>query len=429
MTRMIDRASVELKPSKITILLGLVLLLVSFHSFGQNASGSVYSMFGIGELNQTTSVQSRGMGYASIGLSSKYDVNLVNPAANDQLGYYFNHMTNIGFYYASTNYKTDDASENGSYGGISNFNFWFKIGNKWSSIVGLGQYSNVGYNINQRDVNSFQSSDYSVLHQGSGGLNEFYFSNGYSIVDNLSLGLKLAFVFGNIEHTEWAASSQNSQQFYISDQVNIKDVYAEYSLNYRIQRPKFDVNFGLIFKNENTLKGSTSSQITSQNTTSGEVDLIYEDQESTDDYVLPRKYGFGFSVNTEKILLAGDVEYNQWSQAHIPDYENDLNDTWRYSLGLELTPNRASESYMSRVSYRIGGYTENSYLKIDGTTFSQYGITGGLSMPLRTGSAVNVAYQRKLNGTVQNNLIYESTNEISINLTIRNRWFQQRKFN
>ncbi|PIB33963.1 hypothetical protein BFP72_00195 [Reichenbachiella sp. 5M10] len=419
---MIDQRSIYL-----SLLSAFILLCVSRDGYGQNGAGSVYSIFGLGELDPSTSVQSRGMGYASIGLSSKYGINLVNPAANDQVGHYFNHITNIGFYYANTEYTTDDASESASYGGLSNLNFWFKISDRWNSMIGLNQYSNVGYNINQKDVNSFQDGEYNVLYQGSGGLNEIFLSNGVSLWENLSVGLKLAFVFGNIDRTEWVTSNQNIQQFYINNTVNIKDVYAEYSLNYRIDRPKYDLNFGLVYKNANTLSGNTLSQITSE--AIGEtVDLLFEEEEYTQDYALPRKAGFGMSLDMDKFVFAADVEFNQWSEVELEDYSDDLNDTWRYGGGLEFTPDRFGETYMGRVSYRMGGYMENSYLAIDGVTFSKYGFTSGLSLPLRNGSSINIAYERKFNGTLENDLIFEATHEISFNLSIKNKWFQKRKY-
>lgn len=406
----------------------IVFLLFTSTVYGQNSSGSVYSIFGVGELNPTTSVQSRGMGNTSIGLSSPYHVNIINPAANTETGYYFNHIANIGLYYTGMKYETSDLSEYSSDGGLSNFSFWFKLGERWNTIIGLNQYSNVGYNVNESNVNSFQDGGYNVLYQGDGGLNEFYLSNGVSLFGGLSAGLKLAFVFGNIDRNESVTSSQNASQYFVNNSIIIRNVYAEYSLNYKIQGDKYIFNIGAIYKPKNTLKGATVSQISTYDSYTGTQDLVLQDLEYIEDYAMPQKIGLGLSFSTDKITLAADVEFNQWSQATVENYDDELNDTWRFSGGLEWTPDRSSERYMARMSYRAGGFSENSYLTFEGQTFLESGFTLGTELPLRNGSSLNLAYQRKFNGTMNQGLIYETSNEISVNLSLRNRWFQKRKY-
>lgn len=407
----------------------LILLVLSLRVCGQNSVGSVYSIFGVGELNPTTSVQARAMGNTSIGMSSKYSVNIVNPAANDQTGFYFNHVADIGFYYSGTEHETQELKEISSHRGLSNLSFWFKINDRWSSIVGLNQYSNVGYNINESDVDSFQEGTYHVLYQGKGGLNEFYFSNGVRLIGNLSAGVKLAFIFGNIQRTESVTSSQNANQFYVTNNVNVRDLYAEYSMNYRWERENYDINIGAIYKPKNQLTGSTLSQISTVDLAASTSEVVLDDQEYTEDYGMPKKLGVGFSFSNEKLVLATDVEFNQWSDVSLEGFDDELNDTWRYAVGLEWTPNRFGEEYLARVSYRVGGFTENSYLSFEGIDFSKSGFTAGLELPLRNGSSVNLSYLRQLNGTLENDLIYESTNKVSVNFSLKHRWFQKRKYN
>ncbi|UXX79162.1 hypothetical protein N7E81_17555 [Reichenbachiella carrageenanivorans] len=398
----------------------------------QNGAGSVYSIFGIGELSRSVSVASQAMGNTAIGLSNPYQINITNPAANGGVGSYFNHVFDIGMYYASTNYQTQETSENGSYGGVSDFSFWFKYGQKGSAIIGLSSYSNVGYNIYKDQVNSFQTGDYDIAYQGSGGLNEAYFSNSYALFQNFSVGLKLAFIFGSIDHTEDVVGSQSLSRYMLENHTYIANLDLEYSLNYRLPVSKNSyVNFGLIYKKPTQLSGNTSSTISawdySEGTTVDEA-VLYEEKESTSGYKLPRKMGFGVSLNTKKVMLAGDVEFNQWKDGEIEGYSNDLVNTWRYSAGLEVTPNRFGDQTLGRISYRIGGYYENSYLKINGVNPETYAFTSGLSIPLRTGSAMNLSYQRKYNGTTSEGLILESSHVVAMSFSIRRRWFQRPKY-
>lgn len=398
----------------------------------QNGSGSVYSIFGIGELTRTTSTVSQGMGQTSIGWASPYSVNIVNPAANIQTGAYFNHVFDVGFYYANTTYESQGSVENGSYGGLSNLSFWFKYNDKWNGILGLSRYSNVGYNIYKNNVNSFQSGDYDIAYKGSGGLNEVYFSNSYALLRNLSVGLKMAFIFGNISRTEDLTSEQSLKRYLSADYTTITNFDMEYSLNYQFQRENYLFNIGAIYKHPTTLIGNSTASISEWDYAQG-IDVaehvLFDETESISEYKLPRRIGVGVSFNTNKLVLTSDVEFNQWSQGEIAGYTDDLRDTWRYAFGMEITPDRFGDQALGRLSYRVGGYIENSYLRVEGHALNTYGITAGLGVPLRSGSAMNVAYHRKYNGTTDNDLILESTHEISVNFSIRSRWFQRPKYN
>lgn len=427
MMKKIDKINLSIKLG--LLIFGVVSFLVSNNLSAQSGSGSVYSIFGIGEINPTISVQARGMGGASIGLSSKYYVNVVNPAANDKISKYSNHIFDAGLYISNTNFQSDNSSDNVTSGGLSNLNFWFKINDRWNSVIGLSQYSNVGYNIQKQDINTFDNSTANVLYQGSGGLNELYMSNGFKIIDNLSLGLKLAFVFGNIDHTETISSSQISTNYEVLNESQVKGVYAEYSLNYRLEREKYYMNFGLLYKNPTSLTGSVGSKLVEQGYVDENDGVIYEELSYDEEYVVPRKGGFGISFNSDKLIVASEVLYNQWSNAQVSGYEDDLIDTWKYAGGIEITPNRFGDKVLKRISYRLGGYYENSYLMVDDILISAFGITGGLGIPLRQGSTLNISYMNRYNGTTNNNLILESTNEITLNMTIRNRWFERRKYN
>ncbi|MGL1887694.1 MAG: hypothetical protein OCD76_14350 [Reichenbachiella sp.] len=419
----------KIKAGKVGAILFLAVLISSF-SYGQNSGGSIYSIFGIGELTPTMSVQAQGMGNAAIGLTNQYYTNTSNAAANDMLSSYSNHNMDIGLYYKSINYNTSDASDQSSTGGLSNLNFWFKITDRWNSMVGLNQYSNIGYSIKREGVSYFDNAEFDVLYEGDGGLSEFHFSNGVRLFNNLSVGLKLAFIFGNINHSESISSSQFAGDYVVENTSSIKDIYAEYSLNYRWDLKKSHVNFALIYKPSNTLAGNVNSTIVDQQYLYDEDEgVIYEEASYSNDYVIPMKIGGGISFTSEKWIVSTEVQFNQWSQGLVLGYEDQLVDTWKYGVGLEWTPSRYSEHFLKRVSYRTGAYYENSYLIVNDHQITKYAFTGGLALPLKSGNTVNLSYQWINNGTTNYGLIQESTNQVTFNLSIRNRWFQRRKYN
>lgn len=126
-------------------------------------------------------------------------------------------------------------------------------------------------------------------------------------------------------------------------------------------------------------------------------------------------------------MISGEIEFNRWSEAIIENSESNLNDTWRFAGGIELTPDREGP-YLSRVNYRIGYFTENSYLTIEDTKFGNQGITLGLGIPFKSNGAMNIAYLWQSNGTTSNNLILETTHKITLAFSIRNVWFVKSKY-
>ncbi|MDN5205441.1 hypothetical protein QQ008_28910 [Fulvivirgaceae bacterium BMA10] len=393
-----------------------------FSAHGQSGGGSVYSIFGIGELKPPVSSQSAAMGFTSIGTSNPYYVNTSNPAANAALMGYFTHIFDFGMFVNNTQLENSTSTENIGDGGLSQLSYFFRFNNRWTGLIGLSNYSNVGYNIVDNQVLISNNNEYSVNYQGSGGLNNIYFSNSFLITKNLSLGAKLSFIFGNIFHNEIATSSQGTGTFNVENSIHVKQVNIDFGLNYLIRGENHDFNIGLIYDNGTNLAGNVNTIILSN-----DLETIHDEEVSTRDYSLPRKAGIGFSFRNKKFLLGTDLEFKQWSQASIGD-ETDLNDTWRTSFGFEYTPNIEGETFGDLINYRLGAYVENNYLNIENTNFKHWGITAGLGIPLRNASTINLSYHRKYNGTLNNGLIYESTNEFSLNVSIKERWFAKNKY-
>jgi len=399
-----------------------MVMVVAHNGWGQTSTGSVYSIFGLGDLQSRATIQTQGMGFTSIGVSSPYWVNTVNTAANTEVGGFYTHIFDLGFYYSNTNYQSQGESASLGDGGLSQLSYWFRFKNKWTGTLGISPFSKVGYDITNEGVSIAGTKNYNVNYVGSGGLNEFYFSNSYEVLPNLTLGAKLGFILGNLTHEEYATDVSTLEGFVVQDQVAVRKLNLDFSMLYNIDREKYDINIGLIYDDKTKLSGYSSTELYNS-----DAEILYDETESTDTYELPQKLGAGISFVNNKWLLAADVEFNNWSEVSLAE-EMDLNNTLRYSAGLEFTPNRQGLNYLSTMSYRLGYYTENSYLDIDDTSFNKWGFTAGLGLPLNTTGALNISYHRKVNGTTSNDLFLETTNEISLGISIRNLWFVQSKF-
>ena len=63
-----------------------------------------------------------------------------------------------------------------------------------------------------------------------------------------------------------------------------------------------------------------------------------------------------------------DFTYSPWTDAKFPDIDSEkqtleFSDRWKLAVGAQYTP-KSRGSYLQRVTYRGGGFYENSYIKV-----------------------------------------------------------------
>ena len=102
----------------------------------------------------------------------------------------------------------------------------------------------------------------------------------------------------------------------------------------------------------------------------------------------------------------------------------------RYSFGGYFIPNYNSySSYLKRVTYRAGLRYENTGMILRNKSIEDFAVTAGLGLPLGgTFSKINVGLEIGKRGTVYNNLVEENYINLSIGLSLSDRWFVKRKY-
>ena len=180
----------------IVLVTGICLLFYPQNTFSQfkKNGGSVYSQFGIGDLNYSVSGRSDAMGIMGIGLLGNYS-NTLNPAA-------WTGITNTRFStdFTLNNINSSDGSSTAkrTYADFESFNFAVPInkGNGWIFDAGLHTYSVVSYDISDRG--SADGENYSHLYSGEGGLSRISLGFSYLLFHNFSFGLQFNYAFGTI---------------------------------------------------------------------------------------------------------------------------------------------------------------------------------------------------------------------------------------
>ena len=149
---------------------------------------------------------------------------------------------------------------------------------------------------------------------------------------------------------------------------------------------------------------------------------------------LPMKYGFGFSLaRSNRWMFGADFSYQDWSGFKFFDDGSNLNGALSVNVGGEWVPNLVSTHYGDRIAYRLGGSYKSSFLSLDANPIKEYGISFGLGLPIGRFNAVSASFSRvnlgvalSRRGTLNSNLLEETTLQFRLGLNLNDVWFIKR---
>ena len=87
-------------------------------------------------------------------------------------------------------------------------------------------------------------------------------------------------------------------------------------------------------------------------------------------------------------------------------------------------------SYLNRIVYRAGLRYEETGLNINGQAINEFGISFGVGLPVgNLFSNANVGFEFGTRGTTNAGLVKEEFFNLSLSLSLNDRWFRKVKFN
>lgn len=404
----------------------------------QDFTSSPYSRFGIGDLLSRNYGQGEAMGGLGIGLNNRTNLNLINPAGiakMDSIQFIFE----VGAINRFTRFLTSDLSKISNNMGFSYLGMGFPITKWWKGSVGIMPYSGVGYSMNESKIDP-RIGEVRSKFSGEGGVSKFFIQQAFSPEEGalkfLSLGFTFSYLFGPISHSKILLFPEDSSYF-STQSVNtliVGDVHLSYGaqLNFPLKNDYF-LTFGGTFENQADIK--TNSEHLVYTSGQGVIDTLLYQKNPTNSILLPMGYGAGVSFGKKnKFLVGADYRTQNWENALFLGHQDSLANSHEFIVGLEYTPNALSpNSYIKRMKYRAGFKYGKSYIQLRETQLKQIGINFGVGLPIRGDiysrtSLMNISAEIGKRGTIENNLISETYGLISIQLTLRDRWFQKRKY-
>lgn len=299
--------------------------------------------------------------------------------------------------------------------------------------------------------------------------------NARKFLKSASFGGNVSYLFGNIYNTRSAIfSSGNTFNTRTGTTTRMGDVYFDYGFqigytvdSIRTRNPHYNRDsarvdprydsvmkhkfrdlkdnvqflFGINFAAQTDVKAKIDSLSVNYYTSSAGYDIIKDTVEFVDGHkgtiTLPLSFGVGFAFKKGyRWMLAADYSMQNWSSYQAFNYNSNLKNSMRTSLGLQYVPDiRATgmKHYFKRVHYRIGGHYSQTALELKNSQLTEIGISAGLGFPvggnyiLRSFSMVNIGVELGQRGTTTNGLIKEQYFKTTLSFTMNDRWFQKPK--
>ena len=406
-------------------------LLITSHLFAQKGTLSPYSFYGLGESLFSGTADQRSMGGLVAHVDSIHH-NVSSPASLAELKLV---NYNIGANYSRRNFISDANSSKNETAGIDYMTV--AIPTKYFGFgFGLLPKTAVGYRLSVSDEIDGLSSNSN--YEGNGGINQVFFSLGFSPLKNLGIGASVHYNFGSIfrVHTRQEdgidlLSQLNNESELRGVEWNLSSYYKihlsnrlQMQLHYAYQ-PKADL------KSLNARSISTFTSLGEQRDTQ-EVNLSLEGLDETRSE-LPAKQTIGGGIGEPKKWYIG----GQWSETG-GSIDNSFYavGSVRYepasqlSIGGYFIPEYDSfSSYWKRIVYRFGIVSSKTGMILNDKAIENTGITFGVGLPVAGFSNVNMGFELGKLGAGDDSLIEENYVNIRIGFSLNDRWFIKRKYN
>lgn len=421
------------------MLIVIFLIAIQMNVKGQYSISSPYSKYGIGNTNMVNEQVTASMGGVGYAFARNNVVNFHNPAslfATDTLSFIFD----IGYTVDWTRISTNANSSHSFLGNISNISFAFPITKDLKMAIGLMPISDINYKTTD-SITKVNVGSYTKTYEGDGGLDKVIIGLAYKpsfnkFLNRFSIGANASYVFGNVYKSTTIAFPDSSYYFNtrLENNYNVSAFNFDFGIQY-FQKFKNGDIFGAGLTYSMPIKLPTdniSLYYTFYEYAALEYvqDTIWRNS-SDGDIKMPPSIGGGLSYERpNKLFLETDFTYTSWDKFKFQqDEENNyLKNNWQLNVGAEYKPNIYG-NYLEKMSYRFGFNYDNGYLKIGDNRIGKYGISCGMSFPIKkNGTQVNLNFEYGKLGTKDNNLIQENYYRIGLSISAKDRWFVQRKY-
>lgn len=398
----------------------------------QSSTNSPYTRYGLGELSDQAFAHNAAMGGIGYALRSSEQINVMNPAsysAVDSLSFMFD----IGMGLKSSNYQENGYKTNAKNASFDYLAMQFRLHPRVGFAVGFTPYSNVGYKFSRTsDIENSDDVTLTNTFYGDGGLQQIFGGIGFKILDNLSIGANVGYLYGEIDYQTLATLSNGGDQTTTYNNISINSYIANFGLQYTQKLSKTDkVTLGLVYGLGHDLKSTETKGI---QVTDGSSYSELTEETIKDSYGIPSTFGAGLTWQHKQNLTVGaDYTLQQFENVKYDNSTDFYKNRTRIGAGIEYMPSLYGRNYLSRIRYRAGAYYYSSYMKLpeyDGP--KEWGVSAGFGLPLHlfqrnTVLSITGQYVRVLPSV--KGMLSENRFVLKLGLTFNEHWFMKWRVN
>lgn len=398
----------------------------------QSSTNSPYTRYGLGELSDQAFAHNAAMGGIGYALRSSEQINVMNPAsysAVDSLSFMFD----IGMGLKSSNYQENGYKTNAKNASFDYLAMQFRLHPRVGFAVGFTPYSNVGYKFSRTsDIENSDDVTLTNTFYGDGGLQQIFGGIGFKVLDNLSIGANVGYLYGEIDYQTLATLSNGGDQTTTYNNISINSYIANFGLQYTQKLSKTDkVTLGLVYGLGHDLKSTETKGI---QVTDGSSYSELTEETIKDSYGIPSTFGAGLTWQHKQNLTVGaDYTLQQFENVKYDNSTDFYKNRTRIGAGIEYMPSLYGRNYLSRIRYRAGAYYSSSYMKLpeyDGP--KEWGVSAGFGLPLHlfqrnTVLSITGQYVRVLPSV--KGMLSENRFVLKLGLTFNEHWFMKWRVN
>jgi len=410
-----------------------VLFLLNTPLFSQNMAASPYSSSGLGERIFQGTQATRHMGGLDV-FTDSIHANLNNPAS---YGYLKFTTYSVGVNYTNNNLASSVESQNSDVASLDYLAVSIPT-KKFSFGFGIVPYSAIGYRLEGLT----QISEKSIFnrYEGSGGLNQTYFSLGVPLTKYFAVGATLNYNFGTLFYRSGQYLEGIDNGTFVANESSVNGL--NYQLSAQVKIPikrKYAAQAMFSYQPESLLESQNSRVFYIQSLTKQtiadftEIDLAASGLDQTNlNQSQTTKTGLGFGKNQNWFV---GVQYNLIKSANFNNvfFERKnitYQDAKKWIVGGFFIPDYTSfTSFWSRVVYRFGFRTEQMSTVVNNIPLTETGISFGVGLPLAGLSNANIGLEISKRGQKNAGLVQETILALRVGLSLNDIWFIKRKYN
>lgn len=401
------------------------LLLAIVHGKAQNVS-SHYSILGIGDIENSDYGRYSASGSAAVSRREPGSYNFSNPASLTAIPFKTINF-DFGLRGKLSRFKlvgSDTLTAPSKDFVIKRISLAFKLTPTVALAAGLKPFSTANFQFVTYSSISDGDAAYLKYTEGTGGINQFYFSIAKAIKKRLSVGATASWLFGSL---------QNSIEYYnpnlgLDITRNETNFYTAAGLQAGIQyytdpSKKWRHNFGLTATAYTKLKGEQTSEYVEYSTT------IKTIAAESIQFTTPVSINGGYSIaHASGLSLHLQGDYHKWATKKL-NYKNTyIKNAYGLHAGLEYSK-KISNGEFSREKFHVamGVKMEQSYLLLDNNHLNDYAVTFGAGKNISRFISFNAGLEIGKKGSSSLNQIQENYTQLNVGFTLKDIWFGTRK--